>query len=308
MNTALVFAGQGAQFAGMGKDIALAHPECGELFKKADDVLGFGLSKLCFEGPSEELQRSDNCQPAIFVMSVACMSALRACAGGVSYSGAAGLSLGEWTALHICGALGFEETLKVLHARGKFMQEACEATDGGMVSVIGLTPEKVDEIRERAGVETANLNSPGQTVLAGERESIANAEQFAVEAGAKKTVVLRVAGAYHSSLMQSAREKLAAVLEDVEFKKPAAPVLSNVTGRPHGGPDEIRERMLEQVTSTVHWHESIDWLRQQGVERFVEFGPGRVLSGLIRRIDRQAQVLNIQDSQSLGKTCEALGG
>ncbi len=306
MKTALVFAGQGAQFAGMGKDLVQSHPECGELFEKADDVLGFRLSKLCFEGPSEELRRSDNCQPAIFVMSVACMCALSARAEAFPYAGVAGLSLGEWTALHIAGALGFEDTLKVLRARGEFMQEACEATDGGMVSIIGLAAEEVDEIRKRAGVETANLNSPGQTVLSGERESIAKAEQLAGEAGAKKTVVLRVAGAYHSSLMLSAREKLAGVLGEIEIQKPEVPVLSNVTGKPHGGPEEIRQRMLEQVTSTVHWYESIEWFRQQGVGRFIEFGPGRVLSGLIRRIDRQAQVLNVQDIGSLEKTCEEL--
>ncbi len=307
MKTALVFAGQGAQFAGMGKSIVQAHPDCGKFFQQADDVLGFSLSKLCFEGPSDELQRSDNCQPAIFVMSVACMCALRARTGEISYSGAAGLSLGEWTALHVCGSLGFEETLKILRARGKFMQEACEATEGGMVSVIGLAPEKVDEIRARAGVETANLNSPGQTVLSGGSGPVAEAEQLALEAGAKKAVVLKVAGAYHSSLMQSAREKLSEVLDEVEFKKPAVPVLSNVTGRPHGEPGEIRSRMLEQVTSTVHWHDSIDWLRQHGVERFIELGPGRVLSGLIRRIDRKAQVTNVQDVQTLDATCEALG-
>jgi [acyl-carrier-protein] S-malonyltransferase len=308
MSRALVFAGQGAQFAGMGKDLADSSSECADLFRKADATLGFELSRLCFEGPAEELQRSDNCQPAIFVTSMACLCALREQAGDISFSGAAGLSLGEWTALHAAGVLSFEDTLRILRARGRFMQEACDSTDGGMVSIIGLDYEKIREITEDAGVEIANLNSTGQTVLSGQREAVARAEELAKSAGAKKTVALNVAGAYHSSLMQSARDKLAGVLEEIEFGTPKVTVLSNVTGAPHGDPGNIRRKMLEQVTSSVHWYESIEWFTSNGVAEFVELGPGRVLSGLIRRIDRSVSVVNVQDKASLEKTAKAIGG
>lgn len=304
---ALVFAGQGAQFVGMGKDLAENYPKCRELFEKADEVLGYSISSICFEGPDEELTKSNNCQPAIFVTSVACHAALTSELGEFQVSGTAGLSLGEWTALHIGGALSFEDTLRVLEARGRFMQEACEERDGAMVSVIGLSMDQLKGICESCGVEMSNINSDAQVVLSGDRGSIERADQAAQDAGAKRTIMLKVAGAFHSSLMASAGDRLAAVLADVNISTPSIPVVANVTGLPHEGPDEIRRDMVKQVTESVHWLSCIQWFKADGVDTYVECGPGKVLSGLIRRIDGEAALHNIQDSATLKKAAEALG-
>lgn len=303
---AVVFAGQGAQFVGMGRDLAEAYPECKELFDRADAALGYSLSKICFEGPESDLTKSNYCQPAIFTVSAACYQALCREVPDVTFAGAAGLSLGEWTALYAAGALSFEDTLRVLEARGGFMQEACEQRAGGMVSILGLDADKVREIAAATGMEVANLNSAEQTVISGPKENVQKVEELAQAAGAKRAIPLNVAGAYHSSLMAPAAEKLAEVLQGVEFKAPAIPVLSNATGAPHGGPDDIRANMLKQVTHSVLWMSCIEWLRDAGVKACVECGPGKVLSGLIRRIDRELSVCNIQDTETLGKAVEAV--
>jgi len=298
---AIVFAGQGAQAVGMGKDLADASPACRALFEKADEVLGFKISKLCFEGPIEELTKSSNCQPAIFVMSTACWKAFSDKAGSVPVKGTAGLSLGEWSALHMAGALTFEDTLRVLQARGRFMQEACEEKKGGMVSVIGLAEDKLKEVCSKAGVEIANLNSADQTVLSGEFTAIQAAEKLAKEAGAKKTIVLNVAGAFHSKLMASAAGKLNDFLAKVQIQQPRIPVVANATGMPHGGPEDIRREMVKQVTSSVRWISCVNWFKDNGVTDYVECGPGRVLSGLIKRIDAGSTAVSISDVPSLDK-------
>jgi len=303
---ALMFSGQGAQFVGMGKDLADAYPECRELYDRADEVLGFSLSAICFEGPQEELTKSNYCQPAIFVTSMACRAALASARADVTFLATGGLSLGEWTALHAAGALGYEDTLRVLEARGRFMQEACEATQGGMVSVMGLPLETLEEICAASGVHIANLNSKEQVVLSGERAAIENAEQRAKEAGARRTVVLKVAGAFHSPLMAPAAEKLAGVLADVNIAEPVMPVVANVTGEPHGTPDEIRRVMIAQVTSPVRWLSCVEWLGARGVSTYVECGPGKVLTGLVKRIDREASLHNIQDVSTLEASTQAL--
>lgn len=304
MARALVFAGQGAQFVGMGKDLADAYPEVKELFSKADEVLGRGISNICFDGPEEELTKSNNCQPAIFVASMACLKALELAAGSPERVGVAGLSLGEWSALCASGALSFESTLKVLEARGSYMQQACEETEGGMMSVIGLSVEQCKEIAEKAGVEVANLNSALQTVLSGNKANIAEAAALAKEAGAKRALVLNVAGAFHSSLMKSAADKLEAFLKDIEIVTPSETVLSNVEGRPHGTPEEIKAAMVKQVHCSVRWSDCIEWLKGNGVDSYIELGPGRVLSGLIKRIDSSAVLNNIQDKVTLDKVTE----
>lgn len=301
----IVFAGQGAQAVGMGKDLAAAFPECRALFDKADAALGYPLSKLCFEGPIEELTKSSHCQPAIFVASLACWTAFNIRKGGVDVKGTAGLSLGEWTALHMAGALTFEDTLRVLEARGRFMQAACEERQGGMVSVIGLPADKLNAVCAATGVEMANLNSPEQTVLSGEKQAIQAAETMAKEAGAKRTVVLNVAGAFHSSLMASAAAKLKDVLAGVAIRAPAFPVIANVTGLPHGGPDDIRRDMVRQVTSSVQWIACVNWFKANGVADYVECGPGKVLAGLIKRVDSQAVCHSIQDVETLDKAVAA---
>ncbi len=308
INQALLCAGQGAQAVGMGSDLSAAHPECKALFEKANDVLGYDLATICFNGPESELLKTVHCQNAIFVTSVVCLAALRSRRGGQdpAAAGTAGLSLGEWTALHIAGAVSFEDALRALHARGQFMQEACEERDGAMLSVIGLPEDAVRKVASSAGVELANLNSPEQIVLSGERKAIMDAEKVAGAAGAKKTVLLKVAGAYHSSLMASAARRLEDVLAKMEFRVPRFPVVSNVTAMPHGGPDDIRRNMALQVTSSVRWVDTIRWFEQQGVERYIEFGPGRVLSGLVKRIQPGAALCNVQDTASLEKTLAAM--
>ncbi|MDA0576505.1 MAG: ACP S-malonyltransferase [Verrucomicrobia bacterium] len=303
---AVVFAGQGAQAVGMGRDLAEAHPECRDLFQRADEALGYGLSKICFEGPVEELTRSNHCQPAIFVASLACFHTLMREMPELQFAGTAGLSLGEWTALQIAGAITFEDALRALEARGRFMQEACEASEGGMVSVMGLAPERCADVAAEAGVEVANLNSREQTVLSGRKEDIVKAEALAKVAGAKKTVVLNVAGAFHSRLMQPAADRLAEFLAGVPLVTPKVTVLSNVTGEPHGNPDQMRRDLVRQVTGSVRWVGCIEWFAAQGIRGYVECGPGKVLSSLIKRIQVDARVANVQDVGSLEKTVAAL--
>ena len=306
-SSAIVLAGQGAQQVGMGKDLAEAFAECKQLFAQADDILGYSLSGICFEGPDEELTKSQHCQPGIFVVSVACYRALMKRLPGLHFSHTAGLSLGEWTALHVAGAISFENALRALEARGRFMQEACDATDGAMVSVIGLVPEQLTEICENAGVQVANLNSPEQTVLSGEREGIACAAQLAREAGAKKTIVLNVAGAFHSRLMAPAAERMEKLLVDIEIQSPDMPVISNVTAEPHGDAEAIRMLLRDQITQPVQWYRSVAAMAAENVGGYVECGPGRVLSGLIRRTQKHAQLANVQDMASLEKAVESLG-
>ncbi len=304
--TAVVFPGQGAQAPGMGRDFAEASAEAKALFDRASAALGWDLARVCFEGPAEELTKSDRAQPAIFVVSVIAFEALRRARPGAVFSAAAGLSSGEWAALYAAGVLEFEDALRVLEARGRFMQEACQARPGAMLSVIGLDRAALERVCAESGAEIANLNSPEQTVLSGTREAIAAAEPLASAAGARKCIRLNVAGAFHSSLMQPAADRLREVLAGVPFRAPAFPVLSNVTGRPHGGPDEIREAMARQVTGSVRWVDDVEWMRAAGVGRYIECGPGRVLTGLIKRIDKTAALNNIAALSDLQGVPETL--
>lgn len=299
---AVVFSGQGAQFVGMGKELAGAHLESRRVFDLADEILGYSLSRICFEGPKEELTKSSYCQPGIFVTSIACYQALLACQPGLKFKGTAGLSLGEWTALYASGAITFEDTLLALEVRGRYMQDACEASDGAMVSIMGLPLEQIEDIWQSTGIELANLNSRDQTVLSGNRTGVEEAEKLAREAGAKKTVILNVAGAFHSQLMRPAADQLASFLANVEIRNPSVPVLSNVTGRPHQEPEEIRKLLVKQVTHPVNWFKGVEWFVSDGITRYVECGPGKILCSLIRRTRRDAQLANIQDISSLENT------
>ncbi len=295
---AVLFPGQGAQSVGMGKDLADGLPEARALFDRASGVLGYDLADICFNGPLEKLTVSAHAQPAIFVHSVAAWNAWQARhPGGFDFM--AGLSSGEWTALHLAGVIGFEDTLRVLEARGRFMQEACEAQPGGMISIIGADQATLEKICQGAGVEMANLNSPEQTVLSGPREGIDRAETLAKELGIRKAIRLNVAGAFHSSLMRPAAVKLEAVLARVDFRAPVRPVIANVTGQPHEGPEEIRKGMVAQVYSSVRWYQGIEYLKGQGVTSYLECGPGKVLSGLVKRIDKAAALHSIQDRAGL---------
>jgi len=304
-NIAAVFAGQGAQTVGMGKDLADAYTECADLFHKADDILGFKLSSLCFDGPAEELTKTNICQPAIFVMSAACFTALRKLKPEVTFSSFAGLSLGEWTALWASGAISFEEAVRILEARGRFMQEACDAQPSGMVSIVRASVDVAREIAEATDCTVSNYNSPEQTVLSGTKEQIEAASALATEKKAR-AVVLPVAGAYHSAFMVTAAVKLAAQLADAKIETPATPVLSNFTGEPHGSPDAIRQALLSQVTGSVRWTDNVAWMSANGATRFIEFGPGKVLTGLIKRTLSEATLYNVASAEQALNTAQAL--
>ena len=306
MNDCCIFAGQGAQTPGMGKDFAEADAEAMALFDKANAVLGFDLKKTCFEGPAEELTKSNICQPAIFVTSYAAYMALQK-RRGVQFAAAAGLSLGEWSALCAAGVLDFDSTLKVLEARGRFMQEACEAVPSGMIAIVGATPEQLAALCEKTGCTVANVNSAAQQVLSGSKDQVTAAATAAKELGIKRAIPLATAGAFHSKFMQPAREKLAPVLDEVTFSAPKFPVLSNVTGKPHSSdPGEIKALMLEQVTGATNWAADVEAAKALGCGRFVEFGPGKVLSGLVKKIDASLVTLNVGDAASLEATIAAL--
>lgn len=306
MSDCCIFAGQGAQVPGMGRDFAEADAETMKLFDTANAVLGFDLKKVCFEGPAEELTKSNICQPAIFVTSYAAYLALQK-RKSVPFACAAGLSLGEWGALCAAGVLDFDSTLKVLEARGRFMQEACELEPSGMIAIVGASPDQLAALCEKSGCTVANVNSSAQQVLSGSKEAIASAAVVAKELGIKRALPLATAGAFHSRFMAPAREKLAPVLDGIEFKAPKFPVLSNITGKPHSSdPGEIRAMMLEQVTGTTNWAADVETAKSLGCDRFVEFGPGKVLSGLIKKIDPALTTLNVADMASLDATVAAL--
>jgi len=304
--TALLFAGQGAQTVGMGRDLAEQFPTARAWFDKANAALGYDLAKTCFEGPEVDLTKTENAQPGIFLVSWVAFELLKERVPGLKFDATAGLSLGEFTALTAAGALTFEEGIKVVQQRGRFMQEACDATQGGMAAIIGLDEAKTREVCAEAGVELANLNCPGQIVISGPAEKMIAACEVAKAKGAKKAMPLTVAGAYHSALMASAQPKLDDALNYASLKSPAVSVISNVTARPHDTPSEIHQRLVEQVTSSVRWEDSMRYLLAQGYTRFIELGPGKALSGFMKRIDGNAQMLNVADAASLAATVKAL--
>jgi [acyl-carrier-protein] S-malonyltransferase len=304
--TALLFAGQGAQTVGMGRDLAAAFPSARALFDRANEALGYDLTSVCFDGPESELTRTENAQPGIYLVSWVALTLLREQVPQLEFQATAGLSLGEFTALAAAGSLSFEDGLRIVRLRGRFMQEACEATRGGMAAVIGLDEGPTREVCAEAGVTLANLNCPGQIVISGDADRIPQAMELAKAKGARKVVPLTVAGAYHSPLMASAQPKLAAELMKIDLVSPRVPVLSNVSAAPHGTPADIRRLLVEQVTGSVRWEESIRALLAQGFTRFIELGPGNALTGFLRRIDKSAQGLNVADAASLAATASAL--
>ena len=306
MKTAILFPGQGAQAVGMGKDLAEAFPVAKAVFERASGVLGYDLGQICFEGPQEKLTQSCYAQPAIYVVSMAALAALKQVQPGVHFSAAAGLSSGEWTALHLAGVVGFEDTLKILKVRGEAMQAACVERPGTMMSVIGAEAALLAKIAQESGVELANFNSPEQTVLSGTKAGMDAAQAALKAAGVRKTIRLPVAGAFHSALMASAAQQLAAALAGITLQAPQLPVVSNVTGQFHTTPDEIRKLMVQQVTGSVQWVQDVQRLQAEGVQAFVECGPGKVLTGLVKRIDKQAALYTISDRSSLEAVAPAL--
>lgn len=313
-DNALLFPGQGAQAPGMGRDLAQHYQAARATFQAANEALDMELDRLCFEGPAEELSCSDVAQPAILTMSVAALRALAEALGRPpAAAAAAGLSLGEYTALVAAGAIDFADAVRLVRNRGLYMQQASEANPAVMYSVIGLedgaVEEACDRTREATGgrVWPANYNSPGQVVISGEEDAAATASTMCTEAGARKTIQLKVSGAFHTPLMQSAAEKLAPLLAALEIRPPACPVVANVTGLPAGEPEQIRRLLLEQVTSPVRWAAGMRWLLAQGICEFLEIGPGRVLRGLLRRIDPSAGCRSIGTVQDIGASVQAAG-
>jgi [acyl-carrier-protein] S-malonyltransferase len=303
---ALLFAGQGAQTVGMGRDLAEQFPTAANLFQKADDVLERKLSEIAWNGPIEDLTKTSNCQPALFVHGLACLSVLRELAGNFPIGGAAGLSLGEMTAHAAAGTFDFANGLQLVQRRGELMDEACEKTSGGMAALIGAAENVVRQLAADEEVDVANINAPGQIVISGELAKVEAAVGVAKEYGIGRATMLNVAGAYHSRLMESAYEKLGAVLQHVPMRSPSFPVISNVTGDEVRTPVEIRRTLQDQVTGTVRWFDCMERLAALGCDFFVELGPGGVLAGLLRRTLKGVDVTSIADVESVRKAAERL--
>ena len=291
----------------MGQDLAATIPSARAWFDRANAALGYDLASICFNGPDAELTKTENAQPGIFLVSWVALASLKERLPALHFEATAGLSLGEFTALTAAGALSFEDGLRVVRQRGRFMQEACDATQGGMAAVIGLDEARTREACAEAGVVLANLNCPGQLVISGAADRIEQACAVAKAKGARKAIPLPVAGAYHSPLMASAQPKLQAELARATIATPKVPVISNVTAQPHSTPGQISARLVEQVTSAVRWEESIRYLLAHGFTRFIELGPGTALGGFMKRIDKTAQMLNVGDVSSLEATVKELG-
>jgi [acyl-carrier-protein] S-malonyltransferase len=315
MKTAFIFPGQGAQRVGMGKSLAEASPVAREIFEIADSALGISLSSLCFEGPEEELRLTANTQPAILATSIAALRAFEE--RGARADFVAGHSLGEYSALVAAGSLKFEDALRLVRTRGLFMQEAVPEGEGAMAALMGCDIETVHSVcgeASRLGVcSPANINSPSQTVIAGNKLAIERAVELSKARGAKKAVMLIVSAPFHCELMKPAAARLEPVLEAVEFSDLSVPLVTNADAEMIRTGSEARHALLKQVASPVRWSESVKRLIDEGVTRFVEMGPGKVLSGLVKQTSREVKalneikVLNIEDDQSLQATLAAIG-
>src|SRR5438093_5067775 len=303
---ALLFAGQGAQTVGMGRDLAGEFPVAADLLREADEILGRKLSGIAWNGPIEELTKTLNCQPALYVHGLACLAALREIGGNFPVGGAAGLSLGEITAHAAAGTFDFATGLKLVQLRAQFMEEACAATLGGMAAMIGGAENDVRRLAADEDVDVANINAPGQIVISGERAKVEAAVGVAREYGIGRATLLNVAGAYHSRLMESVYEKLGAALQHVPVQPPRFPVISNVTGAEVTTPVEIRRTLQDQVTGTVRWLDCMERLAGLGCEFFIELGTGGVLAGLLRRTLKGVDVMSVSDVDSVRKCASAI--
>ena len=309
-NIAFLFPGQGSQNVGMGRDLAGNFPAAKAVFKEADEALGYSLSQLCFDGPEDQLKQTEFTQPAILTVSVAAARVLAD--QGIVASMAAGHSLGEYSAHVVAGTLSFADAVRTVRSRGQFMQEAVPQGKGAMAAVLGLDAARIGDLCQQASdehncvVAPANMNAPEQTVISGDAAAVARACDLCKEAGAKRCVPLPVSAPFHCKLMEPAAERLAAELERVIFNDPAIPVASNVDARFITRRSEARDCLIRQVTGAVRWTECIDLLRTGGATTFIEVGPGKVLSGLMRQIDRSVAMTNVEDGASLEKTLAAL--
>lgn len=299
---AFIFPGQGSQYAGMGKELADNFASAREVFEEANDALGFDLAGLCFNGPEDQLKLTTNTQPAILTASVAALRVLSD-ETGLSPDFVAGHSLGEYSALVCAGALGFADAVKTVRQRGAFMQEAVPVGVGAMAAIMGFDRDNLEKVCAEAAqgevVAPANFNSPVQVVIAGHAGAVERAVALASERGAKRAMLLPVSAPFHCSLMQPAGERLATVLEGLTIGALSAPVVSNVEASPNSDASRVKDLLVQQVSAPVRWDESIEAMAESGVERFVEIGPGKVLSGLVKRIAKGATVQNVEDLDSL---------
>src|SRR5215472_5692608 len=303
---AFLFPGQGSQVVGMGKELAEKHTVAQQVFREADDALGFKLSQLCFEGPEDELRLTENTQPAILTTSIAAWRVLDE--KGLKPDFAAGHSLGEYSAHVSAGTISFSDAVRAVRNRGQYMQEAVPVGTGAMAAILGMPFDEVAAVCGHAAqgevCEPANVNSPEQVVISGHTAAIERAVKLADRRGAKRAKILPVSAPFHCSLMRPAEERLGADLEKLQFSEPRVQVVSNVHARPVEDRAGARDALIRQVTGSVRWSESIAWLAGRGVQTFIELGPGKVLCGLMRQIDRSRKALNVEDEASLDKTLE----
>lgn len=297
-NVGLIFPGQGSQYVGMGKLLFEQYQEAREVFKAADDALGYSISKLCFEGPEEKLKLTENTQPALLTVSYAVYKVLYN-KTGIEARFMTGHSLGEYSALVSAKSIKFEDAVVIVHKRGKFMQEAVPVGTGGMLAVIGLEDYEVEdackEVDSGLGVVTpANFNSPGQVVVSGDNKALSAVSELLKEKGAKKIIPLPVSAPFHSPLMASAADKLSGIIENVKIELPDAQVVSNVTAEPYKTVEEIKQLLVQQVKAPVRWVDCVKYMISQGVNEFIELGAGKVLAGLVKRIDRNVKTVNIE--------------
>ena len=297
--TAHIFPGQGSQSVGMGCKLCQSSPRAKEVFQEADEALQFPVSRLCFEGPEEELRQTINAQPAIMTVSIACLRASSEVNHSISPAFVAGHSLGEYTALVAANVLEFADAIRLVRERGRLMQKAGEIKPGGMVAVIGSDEATLQEICSETGAEIANFNCSGQVVISGSKEALARAMDVAKAKGALRVIALQVSGAFHSTLMQPTIEGMSEAISQINFKTPEVPIVVNSTAQPVSTAEGVKEELLRQLCHCVQWQPSIEYMVGEGVSTFIEIGPGKVLSGLIKRISSTVQVLNVSDPESI---------